>query len=251
MGDGGRAEAASEPAAAAAAEVPQHKRRRRRGLSPWWHLAIALVLLALVQSFLVKVYQVPSGSMEQTLEVGDRILVNRLAYLGGGPARGDVVVFSGDDWNEGPAEPFTVTTPIKWIGGLFGIGPGTGRFLVKRVIGLPGDSVSCCDLEGRVQVNGVPLAESYTFENPAFELGGLDCTTTPASSRCFPEIVVPDDAYLVLGDHRGASADSVVACRGPTHAADAGECARFVARDALVGRAFLVLLPPGRFGPIG
>ena len=255
MGDEQRGAAASDsPVVEPAAEAQERTRpRRRRGLSPWWHLVIAIVVIALVQSFLVKLYQVPSGSMEQTLEVGDRILVNRLAYLGGGPARGDIVVFVADDsWDEGRAdEPFSITTAIKWVGGLFGVGPGTDRSLVKRVIGLPGDTVSCCDLEGRVQVNGESLSESYVFENPDFELGGFDCSTTPASSRCFDEIVVPDDSYLVLGDHRGASADSVIACRGSTDAAAGDECARFVTREAPVGRAFFVVLPPGRFGPVG
>ena len=76
----------------------------------------------------------------------------------------------------------------------------------------------------------------------------LDCGTVPASARCFAETTVPDDAYLVLGDHRSASGDSVVACRGST---DANGCARFVNRDDLVGSAFFVMLPFGRFGPIG
>jgi signal peptidase I len=233
---------ASRPAAA----------RRRRTLSPWWHLLIALVVLALVQSFLVKVYQVPSGSMEQTLQVGDRGLVNRLAYLGGGPARGDVVAFVADEaWKgSGADDPLTVITAIKWVGGLFGLGPGTDHTLVKRVIGVPGDVVSCCDADGRVLVNGEPLDEPYVYGNQLFEPGALDCATTPASGRCFGEVVVPEDAYLVMGDHRGSSADSVVACRGSTAALAGADCARFVPRGQLVGRAFFVVLPPGRFGPV-
>ncbi len=236
----------------APAPAPRGVGRRRRGISPWWHLLIALVVLALVQSFLVKVYQVPSGSMEQTLQVGDRGLVNRLAYLGGGPARGDVVVFVADEaWaGDAAAEPFTPITAIKWVGGLFGVGPGTEHSLVKRVIGLPGDVVSCCDVEGRVLVNGEPLDESYVFENQPFESGVLDCATTPASSRCFGDVAVPDDAYFVLGDHRADSADSVIACRGSTAALAGADCARFVQRAQLVGRAFFVVLPLGRMGPI-
>ena len=209
-----------------------------------------LVVLALVQSFLVKVYQVPSGSMEQTLQVGDRILVNRLAYLGSGPARGDVVVFVGDTaWGAGAhSQPFSVVTAVKWVGGLFGIGPGTDYTLVKRVIGKPGDTVSCCDAQGRVLVNGKPLTEPYVYQNFAFQAGTLDCSTKPVSTRCFGTIIVPRDNYLVLGDHRSDSDDSVAACRGSTDAAPS--CARFVPRQQLVGRAFFVALPFGRFGPV-
>jgi len=239
----------SDPTAAAA---PPQGDRRRRGISPWWHLLIALVVLALVQSFLVKVYQVPSGSMEQTLQVGDRVLVDRLAYAGGGPARGDVVVFVADEAWAGDAadEAFTPMTVVKWVGGLFGVGPGTDHSLVKRVIGVPGDVVSCCDVEGRVLVNGEPLDEPYVFDDQPFEAGASDCASTPVSSRCFGEVAVPDGAYFVLGDHRAASADSVVACRGSTAALAGADCARFVQRAQLVGRAFFVVLPLGRIGPV-
>ncbi|WP_308467507.1 signal peptidase I [Rathayibacter soli] len=229
----------------------EQRRTRRRGISPWWHLLTALVVLALVQSFLVKLYQVPSGSMEQTLQVGDRILVNRLAYLGSEPARGDVVVFAGDQaWGlAAHSQPFSIVTAVKWVGGLFGIGPGTDYTLVKRVIGQPGDTVACCDAQGRVQVNGKPLAEPYVYQNSAFQPGVLDCSTKPASTRCFGSILVPQGEYLVLGDHRSDSDDSVAACRGSTDAPPG--CARFVPGKQVVGRAFFVALPPGRFGSVG
>ncbi|KRE25890.1 signal peptidase I [Agromyces sp. Soil535] len=223
---------------------------RRRGLSPWWHLLTALVVLALVQALLVKVYQVPSGSMEETLAVGDRILVTRVAYAGGGPARGDIVVFSASGaWDEGrPAEPISVATALKWIGGLFGIGPGVDRVLVKRVIGLPGEQVECCDAEGRVLVDGGPLTEPYVFEDLPFEAGSLDCASTPVSMRCFGPVDVPSGAYLVLGDHRSASADSVVGCRGA--GPPSADCLRVVARGDVIGRADFVAWPPGRMGPV-
>lgn len=222
----------------------------RRGLSPWWHLLTAIVVLALVQGFVAKLYQVPSGSMEQTLQVGDRIVVNRLAYLGGPPERGDVIVFTATEAWDGPVPPveFGVGTAIRWIGGLVGIGPGTDHTLVKRVIGLPGDIVSCCDAMGRVLVNGEPIEEPYVFGDLPFEVGELDCTAAMVSPRCFADIEVPSGSLLVLGDHRSASGDSVVACRGSTDASE--ECARFVAIDHVVGAAALIVWPFSRFGGV-
>lgn len=219
----------------------------RTSLPLWWHLAVAVVLVLLVQALVVKVYSVPSGSMEQTLEVGDRMLVNRLPA--GAPQRGEIVVFEASGaWESNRSEPSSLLGRLaRVIGTTTGLGPEAPYTLVKRVIGLPGETVECCDGEGRVQVDGVALDEPYVFENLPFEPGVLDCSTTPGSTRCFPPVRVPEGEFLVLGDHRGASADSVVACRG---APEASACARFVDEGSIVGRAFLVFWPLGRAGAI-
>jgi signal peptidase I len=213
----------------------------------WWHVTVAVVLVLLVQALIVKVYSVPSGSMEQTLDVGDRILVNRLPA--GMPQRGEIVVFEASGaWESGRSEPSSVLGRLAGvIGTITELGPGAPYTLVKRVIGLPGETVACCDAEGRVEVDGAAIDEPYVYEDLPFEAGVLDCTTSPRSTRCFGPIEVPEREFLVLGDHRGASADSVVACRG---APESSGCARFVDELSIVGRAFLVFWPLGHAGAI-
>ncbi|MEU7059659.1 signal peptidase I [Streptomyces sp. NPDC046197] len=133
---------------------------------------ICLVFLLLLSTFVAQPFQIPSGSMERGLRIGDRVLVNKLAYrFGGGPRRGDVVVFDGS--------------------GYFGDGD-----YIKRVVGVGGDHVVCCDKEGRLQVNGRSVDES-TFLYP-----GDSPSTVPF------DVVVPDGTLFVLGDHRGDSSDS-------------------------------------------
>lgn len=203
-----------------------------------------MLALVLVQNFLVKLYAVPSASMAPTLAVGDRILVNRLAYLSDAPQTGDIVVFDGDEnWRPPQDEPWWKSA-VKQVSEIVGIGPGLGDSLVKRVIAGPGQTVTCCSLEGALLVDGVPLAEDYLGSNPDFAPDVLDCVTTPTSARCFPEFVVPDDEFVVLGDNRAASRDSVALCRGQT--ADPGQCLITVHRDDIVGELLLVVWPPGR-----
>jgi signal peptidase I len=222
-------------------------RDSKRGSMPWWwHLLVALLVVALVQAVAVKVYAVPSGSMERTLAVGDRVLADRIAYTAGEPQRGDVVVFRARGaWaTEAPPSRGLVRDALVWLGGQLAIGPGTDYTLVKRVIGLPGETVACCDSKGRVTVDDVPLEEPYVFEDHAFEAGSLDCESGIRSVRCFAPVLVPDGGYLVLGDHRSASADSVVGCRGAPFAED---CARFVDRDDVIGRVFQIVYPLTRW----
>ncbi|MGY6024373.1 signal peptidase I [Streptomyces spinosirectus] len=135
-------------------------------------LLICLVFLLLLNAFVVQPFQIPSGSMENGLRIGDRVLVNKLAYrFGAEPRRGDVVVFDGT--------------------GYFGSGD-----YIKRVVGVGGDHVVCCDREGRIEVNGRSVDES-TFLYP-----GDSPSTVPF------KVVVPDGTLFVLGDHRGDSSDS-------------------------------------------
>ncbi|MEQ4566279.1 signal peptidase I [Paenarthrobacter sp. CAP02] len=161
-------------------------------------VAIALVLSFLLKTFLFRAFYIPSESMESTLDVNDRIFINLLVPGPFDLSRGDVVVFKDTQaWLEPvPQKP---AGPMDWLNdslefvGL--MADNTDQHLVKRVIGLPGDHVSCCDAQGRVSVNGVPLNETYI--NPA---------EIPQPSTF--DVVVPEGKVWVMGDNRNHSADS-------------------------------------------
>lgn len=227
-------------------------RWKRVRTSPWFHLCAALLVVGIVHGFIVKPYAVPSGSMEHTLEVGDRIYANRLAYVGSDPQRGDIVVFNQSAAWETPPEYSGLRYVAGAVGDVFGFGPSNHHALVKRVIGLPGDTVRCCDDAGAVVVNGESLDEPYVFEDYPFESGSLDCTSTPVSQRCFGPIEVGRDEYLMLGDHRSRSSDSVAPCRTGGAIPDEmlQSCARFAERDELVGEIVVRVWPLSRAGRI-
>lgn len=209
---------------------------------------LAITVLALVQAFAVKAYQIPSSSMERTLMTGDRILVNRLDDT---VVRGDIVVFEhGDTWETTRRSPSdsTAVNVLRVIGSVVGLGPSTRAYTVKRVVATGGETVSCCDEEGRVVVDGAPLSEGYLGSDLPFEPGETDCATTSRSARCFPEVTVPEGSLLVLGDNRANSADSVVSCRGR---AEADGCARFVREDQVVGPVIARFWPPTAIGGVG
>ena len=189
----------------------------------------AAVLTLLVKAFLVQVYRIPSASMENTLQIGDRVLVNKLVYHFRDIARGDVIVFSGQDsW--GPDAPPPPSNPL--VRGFDDVLSGLGlhsdqTYYIKRVIGLPGDRVACCDVKGRVTVNGVALNESqylYPGEQP--------------SAIKFNNVVPPGHLW-VMGDHRGDSEDSRY------HPDDPGDGA--IPESQVVGRAFFIIWPPSQF----
>ncbi|KGN36727.1 signal peptidase I [Knoellia subterranea] len=225
----------------------QSPERPRRRLPAGLEIVLAILAVALIQGFVVKPFGVPSQSMEQTLRIGDRIIVNR---TNDAVKRGDIVVFShGDSWQQAhlPESDNPLVKVARKVGELTGIGPSNTAYTVKRVIGLPGDRVKCCDEQGRVLVENEPLDEPYIFEDHAFRSPELTCESTPRSSRCFPEIRVPTDRLLVLGDHRSQSADSVANCRGGT---DADGCARFVPINRVVGPVVFRIWPLGTFGRV-
>lgn len=147
-----------------------------------------------MKAFVAEPFTVPSGSMNPTLVEGDRILVEKLSYLLGEPRRGEVVVFDG-------TESFDY--------------PGESNFYVKRVVGLPGDTVECCDSRGRLLVNGSPVEEGYLPQQGV---------TDP-----FTKVTVPLGYVFVLGDNRRDSSDSRV--RGP------------VPLEAVVGHVFAKVGP--------
>jgi signal peptidase I len=218
----------SEPAPAAPA-VPGTGRRKHKHF--WRELLIIVVAAAaltlLVKAFVVQVYKIPSGSMENTLQVNDRVLVNKLVYHFRGIARGDVIVFSGQDsWGPDAAPPSSDPIVRLWDDVLSDIGLHSSQtYYIKRVIGLPGDRVACCT-DGKVTVNGVPLTETsylYPGDQPSFP---------------FKTVTVPAGHVWVMGDHRGDSEDSRYHLSDPGHGA--------IPESEVVGRAFLIIWPPSQ-----
>ena len=185
-------------------------------------LAIALILAIVIKAFFMQAFYIPSGSMNDTLVLNDRILVQKVSYWSGGPERGDVVVFEDpDNWLQ-PTELRTATNPVTKALELFGLYP-TGGHLVKRVIGTGGDTVKCCDKRGRMVVNGVPLNEkSY-----------LAKSEEPSLIKFTQK--VPEGYIWVQGDNRSNSADSRV------HMGDPG--GGFISEERVVGKVFTVVWP--------
>ena len=186
-------------------------------------LLVAFLLALLLKTFVVQAFYIPSSSMEPTLQVGDRVLVNKLAYLFREPERGEVVVFSGDV--PGAQEPRGL---LSRLGGLVASGlglPTSGeRDFIKRIIGLPGDVVELRD--GVVFVNGAELPEAPNDE------GGY---LTPGDVSDYGPVVVEPGHYFMLGDNRANSSDSRFSL---------GQ----VAREDVVGRAFVIVWPFGDAG---
>ena len=190
-------------------------------------MVVAVGLALFIRTFLVQPFYIPSGSMENTLQVNDRILVNKLSYRFGDIERGHVVVFDGtDSWEPEvrvPEPANALEGAFRWVGELLGLGPTAETIFIKRVIGLPGDTVKCCDAEGRVTVNGIPLNEQdYLF--PGNKPSELDF-----------QVEVPPGRLWVMGDHRGASADSRAHLGSPGGGT--------ISVDHVHGRAFVILWP--------
>lgn len=201
--------------------------RRRRQLPIWQELllllGVALVLAVVIKAFFMQAFYIPSGSMSDTLVINDRILVEKVSYWGGGePERGDIVVFSDPDGWLDASEAQTATNPVTKVLEVFGLYP-TGGHLVKRVIGVGGDEVRCCDKQGHIMVNGVPLHErAYLAPGEKPSLIKFD-------------VKVPPGYLWVQGDNRSNSADSRV------HLGDPG--GGRVPVDTVVGKVFAVVWP--------
>ena len=227
--------AASSDAAATAGAKPKRKRSFVRELPLL--LVVALGLALIIKTLLIQSFFIPSGSMENTLRPGDRVLVNKAVYRMRDIKRGEVVVFNGENSFNG-AQPAVeaaadgaLSHAFASVGHWFGDGAPGEKDYIKRVIGLPGDRVSCCDARGRLSVNGVPLDESaylYPGDRP--------------SQEPF-DIVVPEGRLWVMGDHRSVSQDS------RAHLGQPG--GGTVPIDKVVGRAFVIVWPLSHAGSLG
>ncbi len=213
-------------------------------------LAVALGLAVLLKAFFIQAFYIPSPSMEPGLVQNDRILVQKVSYWGdSGPQRGDVVVFEDpDQWL-----PADTTEPSVFANALAKVGLyPTGGHLVKRVIGTGGDVITCCDEQGRLMVNGVPIDESsYVADDAQCAAPGSVQAVRP-NQICGPgalNVTVPEGYLFVMGDNRGDSADSSRHICSP----DETECPPtrgFVPVDNVVGKVFALVWPMSRFDSI-
>jgi signal peptidase I len=206
---------------------------------------IAFVLALLIKAFLVQAFYIPSGSMQQTLELRDRVLVNKLVFRFRDIHRGEIVVFNGlDSWTPETqiAEPSNgLQRVLRSISGAVGVGAPSEKDFIKRVIGIPGDRVACCT-DGHVTVQPpggqpVPLDEPYLFEDNKqyFCEAGADEAKCPSGA---PGVLVPKGRLWVMGDHRGYSSDSRAHITDEHHGT--------VPIDKVIGRAFVIVWPVGR-----
>ncbi|HEX4831292.1 MAG TPA: signal peptidase I [Trebonia sp.] len=208
------------------------KGKRKRGI--WRELpvlvVIAVVLALVIKTYVIQAFYIPSGSMQNTLAIGDRVLINKVVYHTRGIERGDIVVFDGTgSWDFGqpaaPSNPF-----VRFFDALEGVVGLThsSDIYIKRVIGLPGDHVACCTMAGQVTVNGTPLSEQpYLYPGNA-----------PSQTKF--SVVIPPGRLWVMGDHRDVSWDS----RG--HQGDPG--GGTIPQSGVIGRAFVIIWPPSKWG---
>ncbi|MGW7436694.1 signal peptidase I [Streptomyces sp. NPDC054849] len=193
---------------------------------------ICTVFLLLFGNFVIQPFLIPSRSMEPTLQVGDRVLVNKLAYrFGDQPRRGDLVVFDGTGSfvRERP-DGHPVGALLHGAASALGLAEPSDTDFVKRVVGVGGDDVVCCDAGGRVKVNGVPLDEPYLYPGDA-------------PSKVPFRIVVPLGTLWVMGDHRSQSRDS------RDHLGEPG--GGMVPVEMVIGRADWIGWPVSRWGAVG
>jgi signal peptidase I len=217
---------------------PGSRKRRRSWLTETVVLIVVALAVALtIKTYLVQPFKIPSASMEDTLLINDKVLVNKLVGHLSQIHRGDVIVFNG----AGSWDPPVATSGNPFdrfyrdVLSLFGDDSGQTDY-IKRVIGLPGDHVRCCNAQGLVTVNGIPLHEqAYLYPGSA-----------PSSIKF--SIVVPPGRLWVMGDNRGDSEDSRLhRCGIPGAECEPWDPSGTIPENKVVGRAFLIVWPPSQF----
>lgn len=221
--------------ATSAENVAEDKRRKSRGMKLFIRDIVLIFVAAIIisvgiKAFLIRSFYIPSGSMMNTLQVDDRIIVNELVPKLVPVQHGDVVVFK-DPGGWLPSSPAvkqnSFVAGVDWLLSVVGLSaPDSNDHLIKRVIGLPGDKVACCNAFGQMTVNGIPLDEKAYLK--------LDGGITKVSGNDF-SVTVPKDSLWVMGDNRYNSEDSRFHPNTPTKG--------FVPMDDVVGRAFLISWP--------
>ncbi len=217
-------ESAEAPPGPRPTAVPKSSQRAKRfvGSTPFLIL-VAVVVAIVVKTFLVQAFYIPSASMIPTLEVGDRVFVNKFVYDIGDIGRGDVIVFENPN-SEALPDRGVVGGFLHWLGEGIGFAQPEDEDFIKRVIGLPGETIEIRD--DVVYVDGEAIDEPYLTEKAKRFNGDLPLTE------------VPDDSLFVMGDNRGNSADSRYGLG-------------FVPLDKVIGRAFVVIWPPSHMGGLG
>jgi signal peptidase I len=223
------------PAEGSGSAEPEHRKNpflRFLGELPGLVL-MALVLAILIKTFLVQAFYIPSPSMDPTLQRNDRVLVSKIPYYLGDPERGDVIVFSEPDpKNNAGTERGVVGGALHWLWEKIGVQQPDHEDYIKRVIGLPGDTVIAKD--GKVYVNGERLAEPYVHRPTVWPSG-------------VGKITVPDGMLFVMGDNRSNSLDSRygLGVRDPKQGG-----VGFIPVDKVIGKAFVIVWPVDRMGGI-
>jgi signal peptidase I len=196
----------------------------------------ALIVSSILRAFVGQMFIIPSESMQNTLLVGDRVVVEKITA----PQRGDVIVFEDPGGWLGPTESGQKRGSIGRFFEVVGLLPDSSHgHLIKRLIGMPGDKVACCDAKGRLMVNGKPLDESsYLYPGDA-------------PSQMQFQVTVPAGRVFVMGDHRSESGDSRVHLGDTGPGGGAPGDAAFVPMNKITGRAIMVVWPASNIAKLG